>query len=183
MLSLVPPRALAFGRTVSARPASCAAASTRTRRRPIRACQPTWRVTATDVQETPPATSTRRPWRSTGARGRGRGRGREHGQQGTLLERRREAGSVLACCATRGHRRAEVQARVVGPNECGPDPGLSVSPVVERNVPHGEVFLEEAFANNYGFTAMNAGSSRPAQRPRAYPYARYRYGYPLSYFL
>ena len=37
-----------------------------------------------------------------------------------------------------------------GPNA---DPGLS--PVVERNVPHGEVFLEEAFANNYGFTAMN----------------------------
>ena len=52
----------------------------------------------------------------------------------------------------------------------GPNAAPGLSPVVERNVPHGEVFLEEAFANNYGFTAMNAGSS--VQRPRAYPYAR-----------
>ena len=47
-----------------------------------------------------------------------------------------------------------------GPNA---DPGLS--PVVERNVPHGEVFLEEAFANNYGFTAMNAGCGSCILRP------------------
>ena len=65
-----------------------------------------------------------------------------------------------------------------GPNA---DPGLS--PVVERNVPHGEVFLEEAFANNYGFTAMNAGS-RPPSGPASSGlplrlYARYRYGYPI----
>ena len=54
-----------------------------------------------------------------------------------------------------------------GPNA---DPGLS--PVVERNVPHGEVFLEEAFANNYGFTAMNAGSSVSISYNRRHPARR-----------